>query len=567
VAPSSTEGVDTVRRLVTAAAPEEEIFGLVYDDQVRITTAADYAVTLEEVGSGACIHEFTSGTPTCLGSQTMLVNPTGIRPNNDTENMWGWYNDLDTDGSPCDPNEENHDGVHDEDGDGQPDGGDEKHCVTLGTYRVTLKQGLTTIRTRTIDHLSVSGEELGGKQIEDPTVASPDAGNFFDTIVHFDVGSVTYPLDGLDVIGIDNPETSEAFAPGDTVVPVDVPVRIDSDVTTPMWDQTTEKGRLLARTFFDFDQVQTDRNNHWDPHGVIRTRAYSDTGSFAVRVEATTPQKPTDTGTTSSVARTVIVQPATGDQAAPAGHTFPSSMTAGGIASVTLAMTNSGTTTWSGSDYQLNLYDQPEVWSPRFLLLPSSVSPDSEVTFAFDLRHAEPEVTGSVPAFYRMANSGAFFGAENGREIFVSGAKLLSTLGGGPEVGTSPLSPETTGSWTAGAEDAGETALPLGRAALEGGGAVLEYTYHHAVPRDLDVVLAFTYDPDVVEPLPPRPGPGASRLAVRAGPGEEGEFWVRLTGTVPSGEGRIADLPFRRVEGAAVPADGAPGTLTVHYPR
>jgi len=86
VAPSSTDGPDTVRRLAAAAAPEEEIFGLVYDDQERIT-GGDVQVTLEEVGNGACIHEFTDGTPTCLGSQTMLVNPTGIRPNGDTQNM------------------------------------------------------------------------------------------------------------------------------------------------------------------------------------------------------------------------------------------------------------------------------------------------------------------------------------------------------------------------------------------------------------------------------------------------------------------------------------------------
>jgi len=438
--------------------------------------------------------------------------------------------------------------------------------VTLGTYRVTLDNGFVT-RTRTIDHLTVSGEMVASKQVEDPTVSSPTAGNFNDTFVHFDVGTATYPLENLNAIGIDNPETSEEFAPGDTVVPVGVPVRIDSGVTTPVWDSQATSGRLLARTFFDFDQDQEDRNNHWNPSEVIRTNAYPDTGSFAVRVEATTPEKPTDAGTTSSTARTVIVQPATGDQAAPAGHTFPSSMSAGGIASVTLAMTNSGTTTWSGSDYRLDLYDQPEIWSPRFLLLPSSVSPDSEVTFAFDLRHVEPEVTGTVPAFYRMTNDGTFFGVENGREIFVSGAKLLATLGEGPEVGTTSLSPETNGSWTAGAESGGETPLPLDRTALEAGGVVLEYTYHHAVPRDLDVVLRFGFDPDVVEPLPPRPGPGAARLTVRAGPGEEGEYWVRLAGTVPSGEGRIVDLPFRRVEGARVPAEGDLGTLTVFYPK
>ena len=562
VAPASDEG--TARELSGAAAPEEEIFGLVYNNKSRITSTG-YVVKLQEVsGTGACIYHYTSGTPTCLGSQTMQVNPTGIRPGA-TQIMWGWYNNLDTDQNPC--NNGSHAERHDENLDGQPDPGTEKHCVKPGKYIVTLQNG-STLRTRHIDHRLVNGQMGNGKAIEDTTVTSPGASNFKDTIVHFDVVSgASYALQKLDSIAIDNPQTPLEFGPGDSVVTTNVPVRVNSEVTTPVWDTSASIGRLLARVYWDRAQNPDIKSDHWNPDQVVRTHPYSAVDTFEVRIEATTPNKGSDAGTISSKARKVIAQPPTGDQAAPAGNTFPSSMTAGGIASVTLSMKNTGTTTWtSTAGYKLLLFRNTAFWGPAFRSLPSSVSPGGSVTFAFDLRHLEPGVTGTTPAFYKMAKGSTFFGAENGRDILITAPKS-GALAAFAATTMQTLSPETVADWIANAEDAGTTKLPVAPDALVSNGTVaLEYSYDHEVPRALDIVFAFTFDPQVLEALPIEPAEGAADLVIESGLVAPGEYWVRLTGTVPAGQGLIAGLPFRLVPGAKPPRNREIGTLTLHYP-
>ncbi|MGH7572766.1 MAG: Ig-like domain-containing protein, partial [Gemmatimonadota bacterium] len=308
VAPTSDEAA-APRQLAGAAGAEEEIFGLVYNNKVRIT-AASLTVTLQEVaGTGACIHHFTTGTPTCLGSQTMRVNPTGIRPGQTTI-MWGWYNNLDTDTNPCRSGELDHSERHDENPrDGIPDSGDEKHCIKPGVYKVTLTSGSTTI-TRTVDHRLVKGTMGNGKAIEDPTVTHPGASNFKDTIVHLDVAAgASYALQQLDSIDIDNPQSTptQEFAPGDTAVATNVPIRVNSRATTPQWDSNASIGRLLARVYWDRAQNPTVRTEHWNPDQVVRTHPYTQSRTFEVRVEATTPNRTTDTGTISSRARKVVV--------------------------------------------------------------------------------------------------------------------------------------------------------------------------------------------------------------------------------------------------------------------
>ncbi|MGH7572668.1 MAG: Ig-like domain-containing protein, partial [Gemmatimonadota bacterium] len=308
VAPQPEESSAT-HRLAGAAGSEEEIFGLVYNNKVRIT-AASLTVTLEAIaGTGACIHHFTTGTPACLGSQTMRVNPTGIRPGQTTI-MWGWYNNLDTDTNPCRSGELDPSERHDENPrDGIPDSGTEKHCVKPGVYRVTLTSGSTSI-TRTVDHRLVKGNMGNGKAIEDPIVAHPGASNFKDTIVYLDVASgASYALQQLDSIDIDNPQSTptQEFAPGDTAVATNVRVRINSRVTTPLWDSNASIGRLLARVYWDRAQNPNDRTEHWNPDQVVRTHPYTQSRTFEVRVEATTPNRTNDTGTVSTRARKLIV--------------------------------------------------------------------------------------------------------------------------------------------------------------------------------------------------------------------------------------------------------------------
>lgn len=273
----------------------------------------------------------------------------------------------------------------------------------------------------------------------------------------------------------------------------------------------------------------------------------------------------TITATSEGVAghATITVQEKTVDDAASLGNTFPSSMSAGGIASVTLTMRNSGMSTWN-TGYRLSLVREAAIWMPSVRFLSADVAPGTDQVFAFDLRHVEPEVTGTVAAFYRMmSDGGVLFGDENGRDIFVSGTKTQSATTE-PSL-TSPLESSITTTWTAGAEDGGVSQLPIPASALAGGMiALLEYTYSHAAPRDLDVVLRFTYDPDVLVPLPLRPGSGAAGLARTAGLTAAGEYWIRLTGVVPAGEGWIVTFPFRLKNGASPPE--TLGTLRMYYP-
>lgn len=252
-----------------------------------------------------------------------------------------------------------------------------------------------------------------------------------------------------------------------------------------------------------------------------------------------------------------------------AGHLLPSNMGEDEIRSVYVKMKNTGATTWSPSNYSLDLH-RDGVWFP-FSVSPSSfVAPGNEHTFWFDL---QAQTTGTHACFYRMASTGGlggFFGEENGRTI-----EVTSGGGGGGGIGfaSSPLwsasaSPTTATSMDAGpfaGRSAGEARpLNLDRETLESGDtAVLRYTFDHDQARPLNLVLRFQFDPEVLEFEQLRPGRGAANLAKAQGKAERGDHWVRLVGEVPRGSGEIATFPFRLRPGATLPDDL--GTVTLYY--
>jgi hypothetical protein len=88
------------------------------------------------------------------------------------------------------------------------------------------------------------------------------------------------------------------------------------------------------------------------------------------------------------------------------------------------------------------------------------------------------------------------------------------------------------------------------------------YAYAHDVPRSIDVVFKYVYDPAVFEPMPVESG--VSGVTIQAGVSTPGEYWVRFTGTVPEGEGLIAGLPFRLLPGAKAPRVSA-ASLTIYF--
>jgi hypothetical protein len=230
-------------------------------------------------------------------------------------------------------------------------------------------------------------------------------------------------------------------------------------------------------------------------------------------------------------------------------------------------MKNTGATTWtSAGGYKLFQSRGLEFWIPGEDAVTGSVAPNATHTFAFDLRTDAPDQRGLTPCFFRMFILGSYFGAENGRDIDITGPKTTSGSEAAAMAAEEPppkaIDPTP---WIAGATDGGTTRLGLGDLKLRAGEAVVfDYGYVHEAPRAIDVVFKFVYDPAVLEPLAFQPGGGATGLAVEAGAGAPGEYWVRLTGTVPTGTGLVAGFPFRLSPDARVPKEL--GTLTIYYP-
>lgn len=364
----------------------------------------------------------------------------------------------------------------------------------------------------------------------------------------------------------DPSDDTNRFSPQRRVVIQQAPVNTVT-VSPSQATITTQNGtKTLTATLKDVNgAILTGRTITWSSSNTTVATVSGSGSSATVTGKANGTATITATSEGKSGTSTITVSIGA-DNAAANGNTFPSSMSSGGIASVTLSMKNTGTTTWtSTAGYQLKLFRNTDFWRPILQSLPSSVAPGGTTTFAFDLRHIEPGVTGTTPAFYKMSKS-TFFGAENGRDILVTAPKG-GTLAALDAAGPQALSAETVAAWVAGAEDAGTTELPIAPdALLSNGTVVLEYSYVHEASRALDIVFKFTFDPGVLEALRIEPAEGAAGLVIESGLVAPGEYWVRLTGTVPAGQGLIAGLPFRLVPGAKPPRNRSLGTLTVYYP-
>jgi hypothetical protein len=270
----------------------------------------------------------------------------------------------------------------------------------------------------------------------------------------------------------------------------------------------------------------------------------------------------TSEGKSGSSAITVTIG---ADNAAAAGNTLPNSFENGSAVSVTVSMNNSGNTTWTSTgDYWLDLWRDGLFWAVNPTSVgTSNVSPGATKSFAFTLRMDDPTRRGATACFFRMRHGVNFFGAENGKDINVTGPKII---GAGAQALTTQLAASLGFNpvelWLQNAIDDGTTRVPLDAAAFRQTDVVsLSYAYAHDVPRTIDVVFKYVYDPAVFEPLPVEAG--VSGVTNQAGVGTPGEYWVRFTGTVPEGEGLIAGLPFRLLPGAKAPRESA-GTLTIY---
>ncbi|MGH7558672.1 MAG: hypothetical protein ACREMD_13010, partial [Gemmatimonadota bacterium] len=282
--------------------PEEEILGGVYSNTRPVTPlqVEGWTARLEAIDEGACI--FRAGSPSqCLtsgSSTTMPVMAEGSRPGKITEVMWGWFDNMDTDNNPCDPNNSDTAEWHDLDqNDVRDDGDEELHCIRPGRYRIDVLDGGVVKRTRIVDHVRTTSSTLNGKVIEEPGQSQAN-----DTFLHTELTSSVSVSNN--VLAIDNPQTEETFAPSDTVVLTNVRVRFDSRATTS-WDGDP-RGPLMNRVYFDRVGDPGDRTGYWNPDLVIRTHPYEDTGSFKTRAEIATPKDPTGDTNRLSPERTII---------------------------------------------------------------------------------------------------------------------------------------------------------------------------------------------------------------------------------------------------------------------
>jgi Ig-like domain from next to BRCA1 gene len=114
--------------------------------------------------------------------------------------------------------------------------------------------------------------------------------------------------------------------------------------------------------------------------------------------------------------------PAPVNDAAFISQTVPTTMTAGQSTSVSIAMTNSGTTTWAAGTYKLGSQNPQDntTWGLNRVNLVSSVAPGGNATFTFNV--AAPTTPGTYNFQWRMNDGSAFFGtASTNASVTVTG--------------------------------------------------------------------------------------------------------------------------------------------------
>lgn len=295
-----------------------------------------------------------------------------------------------------------------------------------------------------------------------------------------------------------------------------------------------------------------------------KTHQYSQTGTYLVRVLAHDGDPKDGTKGSNyalSSARSISVAE---DCAEAVNNAFPQSMSTNEITFTAATLKNTGSATWSSaSNYHLDLYND-SVWLPISVDLTDSVASEEDHIFYFNLQ--APDLDGTFACFYRMNHTG-FFGESNGRYIDVTvgsgGGFGVATASSTSTLGTSTAGPQSP-DWDYDQNRPEEFPLRLDRESLASSGAG-ELVYTYSISRDLDFerVIRVRYDHDVLEPLAPT-GLKAGMEVENAVPGR-GELWVRLTGRLERGRGKILRLPFRLRAGAVLPDEL--GSLTFYGPR
>ncbi len=156
------------------------------------------------------------------------------------------------------------------------------------------------------------------------------------------------------------------------------------------------------------------------PDGVTFTESTRTLSGTPTTLQAATEYAYTATdagGDAATLTFTIEVEEASVDDASFVSISgVPSRIAAGGAATVTVTMKNTGTTTWtSAAGYALGSRNPPdnETWGLKRAPLSGSVAPNEDFDFTF--RVTAPETTGSYAFSWRMVRDpGAWFGAGTG---------------------------------------------------------------------------------------------------------------------------------------------------------
>jgi len=117
------------------------------------------------------------------------------------------------------------------------------------------------------------------------------------------------------------------------------------------------------------------------------------------------------------------------DDADGIGHTLPGAITVGEWVATSVTMKNTGTNTWTTSDYKLR-QSPLSIWSPIEVSLSNPVASLETRTINFNMTTFEPEFVGtSQNNFWQMRHGTTFFGDVVGRLTAVkSGSGTLASL-------------------------------------------------------------------------------------------------------------------------------------------
>lgn len=316
-APTSPKADPAGRALTPASAPEEEVFGDVWDGGMPVSTFK-YRVMLE-------VHP-SDDTYFQRGNRSFsTVQP--VDPQGSSGHNWGWYHVLGAEGRHICSGDSLDVEVHriEFSGDLVPaqEGLPEQHCIGTGRFIVTLQNAITNevIAQREIDFISASQNQ---PPVEDPNFGT----NFTDNVVHFDVaGGSSFTI---------SPQI-EPVAPG----PAGSLFRFNAGRSTTTWNRVNDRGKLSVQWVWDVEDpaehslFMNTQANCTDPDcDVIRVHEYPTVGTFTARGEFITPS--TNDEVVSAATTVQVGQPAASIDVTPEEATR---ITSQGAATIRLSAT------------------------------------------------------------------------------------------------------------------------------------------------------------------------------------------------------------------------------------